>query len=96
MADFDIEISPFTLNPSYRFQWEEAQDCHVLLFPEGMIKLGSSAAEIIQRCTKQTTLTQLVDNLNQAFPDAEGLADDVREFLKDAQQQDWIVAGSTD
>ncbi len=96
MTDFDIELSSFTLNPNYRFQWEEAQDCHVLLFPEGMIKLGGSAAEIIQRCTEQTTLTQLVDNLNQAFPDAEGLADDVREFLKDAQQQDWIVAATTD
>lgn len=96
MTAFNIEQTRFTLNPNYRFQWEEAQDCHVLLFPEGMIKLGGSAAEIIQRCVSPTTFAQLVEELNQAFPDAGDLSDDVREFLQDAQQQDWIVPGPAD
>ena len=33
----------------YRFQWEPAQDCHVLLYPEGMVKLNPAAAEILKR-----------------------------------------------
>jgi hypothetical protein len=36
----------------------------------------------------------LIDDLNKAFPGAEGLANDVKEFLADAQQQVWIVSGS--
>ena len=33
-----------------RLQWEPAQDCHVLLYPEGMVKLNQSAGEILKRC----------------------------------------------
>ena len=33
----------------HRMQFEPAQDCHVLLYPEGMITLNPSAAEILQR-----------------------------------------------
>ncbi|GAB1265360.1 pyrroloquinoline quinone biosynthesis peptide chaperone PqqD [Aurantivibrio infirmus] len=91
MANFDLETSRFSINPRFQFQWEEAQQCHVLLYPEGLIKLGGSAAEIIQRCVKATTLQQLIEELQQTFPDAEGIAQDVKEFLADAQQQDWIT-----
>ena len=31
----------------FRLQWEEAQGCHVLLYPEGMVKLNDSAALIL-------------------------------------------------
>ena len=33
----------------FRLQWEPAQDCHVLLYPEGMVKLNQSAGEILKR-----------------------------------------------
>ncbi len=33
-----------------RLQWEPAQNAHVLLYPEGMIKLNGSAGEIMKRC----------------------------------------------
>ena len=32
----------------FRLQWEEAQGCHVLLYPEGMVKLNRSAGEILR------------------------------------------------
>jgi pyrroloquinoline quinone biosynthesis protein D len=96
MTNFDFENTPFRLNPNYQFQWEQAQDCYVLLYPEGLIKLNGSAAEIIQRCISQTTFAHLVDELTRAFPGAEDLADDLTEFLNDAQQQDWIVPASAD
>lgn len=94
MTAFDFEATPFGINPQYRFQWEEAQECHVLLFPEGLVKLSGSAAEIMQRCTSTTTFAELVAALNEAFPGVEGLADDVKEFLADAIEQEWIVAAS--
>ena len=30
--------------PGYRLQWEAVQNAHVLLYPEGMVKLNDSAA----------------------------------------------------
>jgi pyrroloquinoline quinone biosynthesis protein D len=91
MSDFDFDSSAFILNPRYQYQWEEAQQCNVLLYPEGLIKLSGSAAEIIQRCQEKITFSQLIDKLKLAFPEADGIAEDVKEFLQDAQRQDWIV-----
>lgn len=36
------------LRRGFRFQFEPAQDCHVLLYPEGMVKLNDSAGEILK------------------------------------------------
>ena len=40
------------LAPTFRFQWEEAQNCWVILYPEGMVKLSPTAGEIMKRCEK--------------------------------------------
>ena len=37
----------------FRLQWEPAQSCHVLLYPEGMVRLNASAGEIMNRCDGQ-------------------------------------------
>ena len=34
----------------FRLQWEEAQQSHVLLYPEGMVTLNGSSAEILKYC----------------------------------------------
>ena len=47
MIDFDT--NKFHVNPNYRLQFEEAQQCHVLLYPEGLVKLSDSAAERIKQ-----------------------------------------------
>ncbi|MGQ9426768.1 pyrroloquinoline quinone biosynthesis peptide chaperone PqqD [Gilvimarinus sp. F26214L] len=86
----ELNTTRFILNPRYRLQWEPAQNCQVLLYPEGLIQLSESAAEIMQRCTAATTLAAVTAELQKEFPDAD-LADDVREFLQDALEQHWIV-----
>jgi pyrroloquinoline quinone biosynthesis protein D len=73
----------------FRLQWEEVQGNHVLLYPEGMIKLNRSAGEILSRCSGQTTLAALVAELESAFG-AQGLRPEVEKFLAIAQQQRWI------
>lgn len=79
------------LNSKYRLQWEEAQQCHVLLYPEGLIKLSATATEIISRCQQTTSLQALIAELSTKFPEAEGLAQDVAEFIEEAKAQEWIV-----
>lgn len=76
----------------YRFQWEPAQDCHVLLYPEGMVKLNGPAAEILKRISdKKQTVAELIAELKAAFDGAD-LDDDVYDFLEEAHNNDWIRA----
>ena len=91
MSSFNFDLDSFAINPHYRFQWEAAQQSHVLLFPEGLVKLSTSAAEILRLCQQPTTFVALLAELEQMFPGVEGLEDDVREFLSDAREQEWII-----
>lgn len=77
------------LGRGFRFQWEPAQDCHVLLYPEGMVKLNRSAGEILSRCDGERDLTSLVADLEQAFQTS-GLTGEVQAFLEMARQHKWV------
>ncbi len=75
--------------PSFRFQWEEAQGCHVILYPEGMVKLNPAAGEILKRCDGQASVINIIDDLKAAFPDAD-LEADIYQFLDTAYDNQWI------
>lgn len=77
------------LAPGFRLQWEPAQNSHVLLYPEGMVKLNGSAGEILKRCDGTRSVAEIVADLERAF-DRTGLAGDVQAFLDIARQQRWI------
>lgn len=77
------------LSRLFRMQWEEAQAAWVLLYPEGMVKLNQSAAEILRRCDGLRTVPAIVDELEQAFG-CGGLRGDVDDFLRAAGQRGWI------
>ena len=72
-----------------RMQWESAQQSYVLLFPEGMVKLSETAAEILKRVDGTSTVDAIVQNLEQAYPGAD-LRADVVEFLKTSHARGWI------
>jgi pyrroloquinoline quinone biosynthesis protein D len=75
--------------PMFRFQWEEAQGCHVLLYPEGMVKLSGSAGEILKRIDGRTSVTALLADLRGAFPGVD-LEGDVHKFLEAAYERGWL------
>ena len=79
------------IGPGFRLQWEAAQDCHVLLYPEGMVKLNQSAGEILKRCDGQRDVEAIVADLESAF-NAQGLRRDVDAFIEIAVKQKWLVA----
>ncbi|MDR2220048.1 MAG: pyrroloquinoline quinone biosynthesis peptide chaperone PqqD [Methylobacillus sp.] len=81
----------YRLAPHYRFQWEDAQQCHVLLFPEGMIKLNGGAGEIIKRMDGKKTVADIVNELKQAFPDVPDLEGDIIGMVELAAEKSWIV-----
>ncbi|MDD1781574.1 pyrroloquinoline quinone biosynthesis peptide chaperone PqqD [Enterovibrio sp. ZSDZ35] len=84
-----MEHSILTRNPLFRLQFEKAQDCHVLLFPEGMVKLSDSAAEILQQFEEPSSVQAVIARLEAKFPGVD-LADDVREFVEVACDKKWL------
>lgn len=83
------DTSQPAISPMYRMQWEEAQQAHVLLYPEGMVRLNGPAAEILRRCDGRTTVAALVADLESTFGES-GLRGDVLEFLEQAHGRGWI------
>ena len=73
----------------FRLQWEPVQNAHVLLYPEGMVKLNGSAGEILARCDGVKSVAVIVAELEQAF-DQTGLDADVVAFLDLASEQRWV------
>jgi pyrroloquinoline quinone biosynthesis protein D len=82
--------APIALAKYYRFQWEPAQDCHVLLYPEGMVKLPGSAGEIMKRVDGSRSLDAIVAELQAAFPGAPDRRAEVVDFLEVAHGNGWI------
>ncbi len=77
------------LSPMFRFQWEEVQQCHVILYPEGMVKLSGSAGEIMKRVDGNTRIEDIVSALEQQFGQSD-LSADVNKFLEVAHENNWI------
>jgi pyrroloquinoline quinone biosynthesis protein D len=89
MSEKSLPTSP-KIAPGFRFQFEPAQQSHVLLFPEGMIKLNGPAAEILKRCNGTDTIDAITQDLQATFNQAD-LSNDVRSFLADALQRGWVA-----
>jgi pyrroloquinoline quinone biosynthesis protein D len=72
-----------------RLQWEPAQQAHVLLYPEGMVKLNGSAGAILERCDGVRTVAEIVADLERAFGTT-NLTDDVTAFVELALERRWL------
>ena len=73
----------------FRMQWEPAQEAHVLLYPEGMVKLNSSAAAIMSRCDGVRTVADIVADIERSYG-VTGLAADVLAFVAMAREKSWL------
>jgi pyrroloquinoline quinone biosynthesis protein D len=87
------ENARLAIGKGFRLQWEPAQSAHVLLYPEGMVKLNGSAGEILRRCDGVRTLGEIVADLEATF-NQKGLAPDVQGFVAYAREQGWLEIAS--
>ena len=85
LSDHALQIAP-----GYRLQWEEAQNMFVLLYPEGLIELNQSSAEILQVCNGTNTLADIVQSLEAKF-ETTGLENDIVNFLTIALDNGWLT-----
>ncbi|MCX8519132.1 MAG: pyrroloquinoline quinone biosynthesis peptide chaperone PqqD [Methylophilaceae bacterium] len=84
------DIDVYIISPHHRLQWEEAQAGYVILFPEGMVKLNSSAGEILSLVDGQRSVADIVSALQTRFPDIENIATDITSMLKLALDKAWL------
>ena len=89
MSDEDLLISKPSVASMFRLQWEEVQQSWVLLYPEGMVKLNTSAGEILKRLDGEKTMRMLIAEIETAF-EATGLQKEVLGFLDIAIKQGWV------
>jgi pyrroloquinoline quinone biosynthesis protein D len=76
-------------SPMHRLQWEEAQQKDVILYPEGMVELNQSSAEILKMCDGTRKLDQIITDLEQKFSTT-GLVNDITAFMEVALKNGWI------
>ena len=77
--------------PGYRFQYEPAQKGHVLLYPEGMIKLNDSAALIGGLIDGERDVSTIIAELDKQFPGVPELGKDIEDFMEVARAEHWIT-----
>jgi pyrroloquinoline quinone biosynthesis protein D len=76
--------------PGFRLQWEPVQNCHVLLYPEGMVKLNGSAGEIMARCDGVRSIEAITADIEQTHA-LHDLGADVLAFVELAAKQRWLT-----
>ena len=77
------------IGATFRLQWEEAQNTHVLLYPEGMVRLNPSAAAILKHCDGKRSIRLIVAELEAEF-DTTNLTDDISAFVVMAVENRWL------
>lgn len=87
---FDRSKKP-TWRPGYRYQYEPAQKGHVLLYPEGMIKLNDSAALIGGLINGERDVSAIIAKLDKQFPGVPELGKDIEDFMEVARAEHWIT-----
>ena len=88
MADIDTAARP-AIGAGFRLQWEPAQEAHVLLYPEGMVRLSRSAAAIMTRCDGARTIATIVSDIECEYATT-GLSSDVHAFIRLALERLWL------
>ncbi|MCQ4295319.1 pyrroloquinoline quinone biosynthesis peptide chaperone PqqD [Pseudomonas stutzeri] len=84
----------FEIRPPFLFRWEESQQAHVLLYPEGIVKLNATGGEILQRCDGNTSVAELIDQLARSYSasDIGAIRNGVLNFLEVSHGKGWIRA----
>ena len=80
----------YSIAAHHRFQWEKAQDCYVILFPEGMVKLNGGAGEVLKLVNGENTVISIIDELTKKFPDVPKLENDIVGMVEMALETAWM------
>jgi pyrroloquinoline quinone biosynthesis protein D len=72
-----------------RLRYDDVREEHLLLVPEGAVRLNPTAAEVLELCDGERSLEDIVDALSARYQGAD-VRDDVTELV-DAMTQKGLV-----
>jgi pyrroloquinoline quinone biosynthesis protein D len=73
-----------------RLRYDEVREEHVLLIPEGAVRLNATAAQVLELCDGERSLDDIVGALSARFEGAE-VRDDVLELVGAMAQRGLVV-----
>jgi pyrroloquinoline quinone biosynthesis protein D len=73
-----------------RLRYDEVREEHVLLIPEGVVRLNPTAAEVLGLCDGERSLDDIVGALSARYEGAD-VRDDVRELVDAMAQRGLVV-----
>ena len=73
-----------------RLQYDEVREEHLLLIPEGVVRLNASAAEVLELCDGERSLDEVVGALSARYEGAD-LGEDVRGLVQAMAEKGLVV-----
>ena len=73
-----------------RLRYDEVREEHLLLIPEGAVKLNATAADVLELCDGERSLDDIVGALSARYDGAD-VRDDVRELVDAMAQRGLVV-----
>ena len=73
-----------------RLRYDEVREEHLLLIPEGVVRLNPTAAEVLELCDGERSLEEIVDALSARYEGAD-VRDDVVELVGAMAQKGLVV-----
>ena len=76
-----------------RLRYDEVREEHLLLIPEGAVRLNPSAAEVLELCDGERSVDDIVGALSARYEGAD-LRADVLELVDAMTQRGLVVDGA--
>jgi pyrroloquinoline quinone biosynthesis protein D len=73
-----------------RLRYDDVREEHLLLIPEGVVRLNPTAAEVLELCDGERSVDDIVDVLSARYDGAD-LRDDVQELIGAMAQKGLVV-----
>ena len=73
-----------------RLQYDDVRREHVLLVPEGAVRLNSTAAEVLELCDGKRSVDEIVGTISARYEGAD-LRDDVQGLVDGLTQRGLVV-----
>jgi pyrroloquinoline quinone biosynthesis protein D len=73
-----------------RLRYDDVREEHVLLIPEGVVRLNPTAAQVLELCDGERSLDEIVGALSTRYHGAD-VRDDVLELVDAMAQRGLVV-----
>jgi pyrroloquinoline quinone biosynthesis protein D len=73
-----------------RLRYDDVREEHVLLIPEGAVRLNPTAAEVLELCDGERSLDDIIDVISARYERAD-VRDDVLELVDAMAQRGLVV-----